>query len=98
MDLLGRVREDFGIPLIGVRPTGLGADAHASLWHGETADGTSYAVKTRSAGQAGLAVADFLARQGVAGVPAALHTMSGGLTVDHDGGVVSGREQHGRAG
>lgn len=30
MDLLGRVREDFGIPLIGVRPTGLGADARAA--------------------------------------------------------------------
>jgi hypothetical protein len=60
VDLLGRVREDFGIPLIGVRPTGLGADARAVLFRGETADGTAYAVKTSTAPQPGLAVADFL--------------------------------------
>ena len=89
MDLTARVREGFGIPLIGAQPTGLGADARASLWRAVTADGTSYAVKTSSAPQSGLAVADFLARHGVAGVPAALPTLSGGLTVDHQGDVVS---------
>lgn len=79
MDLLGRVREDFGIPLIGVRPTGLGADARAVLFRGETADGTAYAVKTSTAPQPGLAVADFLATRGVPGVPAPLRTRSGAL-------------------
>ena len=64
------VREGFGIPLIGAQPTGLGADARAVLLRGVTADGTSYAVKTSSAVQPGPSVADFLARQGVAGVPA----------------------------
>ena len=89
MDLIARVRAGFGIPLIGVQPTSLGADARASLWRAVTAHGTPYAVKTSSGVQPGLAVADFLAGQGVAGVPAPLHTLSGGLTVDHDGGVVS---------
>ncbi|MEO6411756.1 MAG: phosphotransferase [Pedococcus sp.] len=89
MDLAVRVREDFGIPLIGVQPTGLGADARASLWRGRTADGTTYAVKTSSAPQPGLVVADFLARQGVAGVPAPVSTRSGGVTTDHEGGLVS---------
>ena len=54
------VLEGFGVPLIGVRPTGLGADARASLWRGVTADDTSYAVKTSSTPQPGLEVADFL--------------------------------------
>ncbi len=89
MDLAARVREDFGIPLIGVQPTGLGADARASLWRGLTAEGSRYAVKTSSAPQPGLVVADFLARQGVAGVPAPVSTRSGGLTADHEGGLVS---------
>jgi spectinomycin phosphotransferase len=44
VDLTARVREGFGIQLIGVQPTGLGADARASLWRGVIADGTSYAV------------------------------------------------------
>ena len=60
MDLAAAVLEGFGIPRIGVQPTGLGADARASLWRGVTADDTSYAVKTSSAPQPGLAVADFL--------------------------------------
>ena len=77
MDLLGRVREDFGIPLIGVRPTGLGADARAVLFRGETADGRAYAVKASTAPQPGLVVADFLATRGVPGVPAPLRTRSG---------------------
>ena len=89
MSLAARVREEFGIPLIGVQPTGLGADAGAALWRGLTADGSSYAVKTSAAAQPGLAAADFLARQGVRGVPGPVRTLSGGLTVDHDGGVVS---------
>jgi spectinomycin phosphotransferase len=89
VDLTARVREDFGIPLIGVQPGGLGADERAVLFRGLTDDGISYAVKTTSAPQAGLVVADFLARQGVEGVPAPVRTRSGGLTVDHVSGVVS---------
>ena len=65
MDLLRRVREDFGFPLIGVRPTGLGADARAVLGRGETADGTGYAVKTSTAPQPGLVVADALSPEGL---------------------------------
>jgi hypothetical protein len=38
----------------------LGADARATLFRGETADGTRYAVKVISAPQPGLVVADFL--------------------------------------
>jgi spectinomycin phosphotransferase len=90
VDLLGRVRDDFGIPLIGVRPTGLGADARAELFRGDTADGTAYAVKTSTAPQPGLVVADFLATRGVPGVPAPLRTRSGALTsVTGDGSAVS---------
>ena len=89
MDLTAAVRQGFGIPLIGVQPTGLGADARASLWRGLAADGSTYAVKTSSAPQPGLVVADFLVRQGVAGVPAPVSTRSGGVTADHEGGVVS---------
>jgi spectinomycin phosphotransferase len=89
VDLAARVHEGFGIPLIGVQPTGLGADARASLWRGLTADGSTYAVKTSSAPQPGLVVADFLARQGVAGVPAPVSTRTGGVTADHQGGLVS---------
>jgi hypothetical protein len=47
----------------------MGADARAVLWRGETADGRGYAVKTSSAPQPGLVVADFLASRGVRGVP-----------------------------
>jgi spectinomycin phosphotransferase len=89
VDLTALVLEDFGIPLIGVQPTGLGADPCATLWRGLTADGSSYAVKSSSTRQAGLLVADFLARQGVGGVPAPVRTVSSGLTTPHDGGVVS---------
>ena len=89
VDLLGRVREDFGIPLIGVRPTGLGADARAVLFRGETADGSAYAVKTSTAPQPGLVVADFLAARGVPGVPGPVRARSGALVADHDGAAVS---------
>ncbi|SDP52071.1 spectinomycin phosphotransferase [Pedococcus dokdonensis] len=90
MELLRRVREDFGIPLIGVRPTGLGADARATLWRGETADGTGYAVKSSTAPQPGLVVADFLAACGVPGVPDPVRTTGGSLTAPlADGSVVS---------
>lgn len=90
MDLLGRVREDFGIPLVGVRPTGLGADARAVLFRGETADGTAYAVTTSTAPQPGLAVADFLATRGVPRVPAPLRTGSGALAAFDAGGGADG--------
>jgi spectinomycin phosphotransferase len=89
VDLLGRVREDFGIPLIGVRPTGLGADPRASLFRGVTADGTAYAVKSGSAPQPGLVVADFLAGRGVRGVPAPVRTRTGGLVATDDDRTVS---------
>ena len=90
MELRGRVREDFGIPLIGVRPTGLGADARATLWRGETADGAAYAVKASSAPQPGLVVADFLASRGVPGVPAPVRTAAGALTSPlSDGAAIS---------
>ena len=49
MQLLGRVREDFGIPLIGVRPTGLGADARGTVLRGETADPKDRAAALRIA-------------------------------------------------
>lgn len=97
MELLRRVRQDFGIPLIGVRPTGLGADARATLWRGETADGTGYAVKCSTAPQPGLVVADFLAMRGVPGVPAPVHTVSGSLTSPlADGSAGSGGRLAGR--
>lgn len=89
MDLTARVREGFGIPLIGVHPTGLGADARASLFRGETADGTAYAVKSSTAPQPGLVVAGFLATRGVPGVPAPVRAGSGALVADHDGAAVS---------
>ena len=89
MDLASRVREEFGITLIGVQPTGLGADARAVLWRGLTADGRSYAVKTSVTAPPGLAVAHFLARQGIRGVPGPARALSGRLAVAHDGGVVS---------
>ena len=89
MDLASRVREEFGIALIGVHPTGLGADACAVLWRGLTADGCSYAVKTSVTAPPGLAVAHFLAQQGIRGVPGPVRALSGRLAVAHDGGVVS---------
>lgn len=89
MDLLGRVCEDFGIPLIGVRPTGLGADARAVLFRGETADGTAYAVKTRTAPQPGLAVADFAAGGGADGDGAAVSVVP---WVDGAGAIETGLE------
>ena len=41
VDLLRRVREDLGIPRIGVRPTGLGADARGALVTGAAARRTA---------------------------------------------------------
>jgi spectinomycin phosphotransferase len=80
VDLLRWVREDFGIRLIGARPTGLGADARAATFGAQTADGAGYAVKTSTAPQPGLAVAHLLAPQGVPGVPAPVRTLDGDLT------------------
>ena len=80
MDLTARVREDFGITLIGAHPTGLGADARAALFRGVTATGTSYAVKASTADQPGLAVANSLARQGIRGVPRPVATPDGALS------------------
>jgi len=80
VDLLAWVRKDFGIPLIGVQPTGLGADARAATFVGKTADGSMYAVKTSTAPQLGLVVADYLAAQRVCGVPAPVRARDGALT------------------
>jgi spectinomycin phosphotransferase len=85
VDLAAWVREDFGIPLIGVRPTGLGADARAATFVGETGDGSRYAVKASTTPQRGLAVADFLAAHGVCGIPTPVRTRDGGLTAARGG-------------
>ncbi|HEX5427383.1 MAG TPA: phosphotransferase [Pedococcus sp.] len=85
MDLVAWVREDFGIPLIGVQPTGLGADARAVTFVAEARDGSRYAVKTSTAPQLGLVVADFLAAQGVCGIPAPVRALDGGLTAVRGG-------------
>lgn len=85
MDLPARVREDFGIPLIGAHPTGLGADARSATYRGVCADGSAYAVKTSTAAQSGLEVADVLASQGVPGVAAPVRALDGSLAVLEDG-------------
>jgi len=89
VDLLAWVREDFGIPLIGVQPTGLGADARAATFVGETGDGSRYAVKASVVPQLGLVVADFLAAQGVQGVPPPLRTRDGALIAARSGQQLS---------
>jgi spectinomycin phosphotransferase len=85
VDLLAWVREDFGIPLIGVQPTGLGADARAATFVGETGDGRRYAVKASTAPQLGLVVADFLATHAIEGIPAPVRTRDGALTAARGG-------------
>jgi spectinomycin phosphotransferase len=83
--LLERVRSDFGIALVGARPVGSGADARADLVRAVAADGSAYAVKTSTAAQSGLAVADHLAAAGVPGVPAPVRALDGSLTTTRDG-------------
>ncbi|MEH1166809.1 aminoglycoside phosphotransferase family protein [Micromonospora sp. CPCC 205539] len=80
------VRVDFGLDLTTLDEVTHGADQHARLWLGQTADGTRYAVKLSGGGTpAGLVVTAYLAGQGVPGVPAPLCTQDGRLSGDRDG-------------
>jgi len=83
--LLERVRAEFGLPLVGARPVGSGADARANLVRAVAADGRRYAVKTSTAPQSGLAVADHLAASGVPGVPSPVRALDGSLTTARAG-------------
>ncbi|MFC8502408.1 phosphotransferase enzyme family protein [Pedococcus sp. NPDC057267] len=63
----------------------MGADARAALFRGVVGNGRSYAVKTSTGPQPGIAVAGHLAGAGVPGVPAPLPSHEGGLTSEREG-------------
>jgi spectinomycin phosphotransferase len=74
------VRRDFGLDLITIDATGLGADVAAQVWRGTCADGTAYAIKLSGAGSAaGLVVSAHLAHHGVRGAVGPVPTRDGRL-------------------
>ena len=84
--LLGWVRDDYGLDLVGVTPVGHGADVAADLWRAVAPDGSVYAVKLSGGGTpAGDLVTSHLAASGIGGVLAPLRTRAGRLAADHLG-------------
>jgi spectinomycin phosphotransferase len=82
--LIGWVRDDFGLDLLDVDPVRHGADASADLWRAVAPDGTAYAVKLSGGGTpAGVLVTSHLAESGIDGVLGPLPTRVGRLAAEH---------------
>lgn len=88
--VLDRVASAYGIGLVSLMDVQGGADAAATLWRGEAADGRAYAVKLSRSGLAvGLGVTAHLSGAGLRGVPAPLATVDGRLWTEIGGAQLS---------
>jgi spectinomycin phosphotransferase len=86
MELIERVRREFGLDLSGLDPVTHGADDNARMWRANDGNGGRYAVKLSGGGTpAGLIVTDHLARRGVPGIARPVPARDGRPWADVDG-------------